>query len=443
MTTERLELRYVPLDTLRRWDRNAKRHDLGALAESIARHGFRDPPAFDAALNGGEGGIVEGNGRGDALSAMQAQGRPAPRGVLVDGGAWLVPVLFGLDAASQHAAEAYGVDHNNLTLTGGDYTAEDLARLWDTAGYADLLTDLARANVLPVSVDGDDLDALLASLAGPSAPGAGGDEFDATPDDGPTRCQPGDLWIIGGVHRLIIGDSTDPATVARLMGGDKAEMVWTDPPYGVAIGDKNKYLNSIARSNRVEENLTNDTLDEPALMEMLRAAFANADDHCLAGGAWYVAAPARPLHVLFGMALKERGIWHQTIQWVKNNATFAPLGVDYHWRAEPIFYGWKPGAAHRYYGGRRQDTVWEIDRPQASPDHPTMKPVELVQRAVENSSQTGQIVYDAFGGSGTTLIASHRASRRAYLCELEPRYGDVILRRAEAEGLTVERAPDV
>lgn len=143
--------------------------------------------------------------------------------------------------------------------------------------------------------------------------------------------------------------------------------------------------------------------------------------------------------MLFGMALKERGIWHQTIQWVKNNATLAPLGVDYHWRAEPIFYGWKPGAAHRYYGGRQQDTVWEIDRPRASPDHPTMKPVALVQRAVENSSRPDEIVYDAFGGSGTTLVAAHYTRRRAYLCELEPRYADVILRRAEAEGLTVER----
>ena len=219
-------------------------------------------------------------------------------------------------------------------------------------------------------------------------------------------------------------------------------MIWTDPPYGVAIGDKNKFLNSIARSNRVEENLENDTLDEPALMEMLRGAFKNAAAHCLAGGAWYVAAPAGPLHVLFGLALKELDIWHQTIQWVKTNATFAPLGVEYHWRAEPIFYGWLPGAAHRYYGGRQQDTVWEIDRPQASPDHPTMKPIELVQRAVENNSKCNDIVLDMFLGSGTTLIAAHRTGRCCYGCELAPKYADVILRRAEAEGLTVECAAD-
>lgn len=270
-----------------------------------------------------------------------------------------------------------------------------------------------------------------------TAPGQGGDEFDTTPPSGPTRSQLGDLWQIGP-HRLLVGDCTDRANVARLMQNDKAEMIWTDPPYGVAIGDKNKFLNAIARSNRVEENLENDTLDEDGLLAMLRGCFALAAAHCLAGGAWYVAAPPGPLHVLFGLALKELGIWHQTIQWVKNNATFAPLGVDYHWRAEPIFYGWLPGAAHRYYGGRQQDTVWEIDRPLASPDHPTMKPIELVQRAIENSSRPNELVYDPFLGSGTTQIAAHRAGRRCYGCEIAPRYADVILRRAEAEGLTVE-----
>jgi DNA modification methylase len=276
----------------------------------------------------------------------------------------------------------------------------------------------------------------FADLSQPNLPepGGGGDEFDPTPEDGETRTALGQLWAIGP-HRLLVGDCTDVANVERLFQTDKAEMIWTDPPYGVAIGDKNKYLNSIARSNRVEENLENDTLDEPALMEMLRGAFANAVRHCLTGGAWYVAAPAGPLHVLFGMALKELDIWHQTIQWVKNNATFAPLGVDYHWRAEPIFYGWLPGAAHRYHGGRQQDTVWEIDRPMVSPEHPTMKPIELVERAVNNSSLPNQIAYDPFLGSGTTLIAAHRTGRRCYGMEIAPRYADVILRRAEAEGL--------
>lgn len=243
----------------------------------------------------------------------------------------------------------------------------------------------------------------------------------------------GSLWLLdsgnGHPHRLICGDCTDKATVDRLMGGEKAEMVWTDPPYGVAVGDKNKYLNSIAKNNRVEKNLANDTLDEPQLIQMLCASFDNALSVCAAGGAWYVAAPAGPPQVLFGQILKDRGIWHQTIQWVKNNATFSPMGVDYHWQAEPIFYGWKPGAGHRYYGGRQQTTVWEIDRPLKSPEHPTMKPVELVARAVENSSQAGEIVYDPFAGSGTTCIACESLNRQARLIEIDPGYCGVILER--------------
>lgn len=242
------------------------------------------------------------------------------------------------------------------------------------------------------------------------------------------QVQPGDMFALGD-HRLICGDCTDAEVVKRLMGGGEAEMVWTDPPYGVAVGDKNKFLNSIAPSNRIEENLQNDTLEEPALTQVLCAAFDNALTVCRAGGAWYVAAPAGPLHVLFGQALKDRGIWRQTIQWVKNNATFSPMGVDYHWQAEPIFYGWKPGAGHRFYGGRQQTTVWEIDRPMASPEHPTMKPVELVVRAIENSSQAAEIVYDSFLGSGTTLIACETLGRRCRAVELHPPYVAVALER--------------
>lgn len=248
----------------------------------------------------------------------------------------------------------------------------------------------------------------------------------------------GELFLIGK-HKLLCGDSTNAADMARLMNGECAEMIWTDPPYGVSVGDKNRFLNSIAPANRIEENLENDTLDEPELVAMLKSAFDNAMAHCLAGGAWYVAAPPGPLHVLFGQCLKDRGIWRQTIQWVKNNATFAPLGVDYHWRCEPIFYGWLPGAGHRYYGGRQQDTVWEIDRPMASPEHPTMKPVELVARAVQNSSLSNEIVYDPFLGSGTTLVACEQLGRQGRGIEISEKYCAVILERMSGLGLEPKR----
>jgi DNA modification methylase len=238
----------------------------------------------------------------------------------------------------------------------------------------------------------------------------------------------GDLWQIGD-HRLLCGDSTKREDVARVMGNDRAEMIWTDPPYGVSVGDKNKYLNSIARSNRVEENLENDTASEPELIAMLCSAFDNAISVCTAGAGWYVAAPPGPLHVLFGQVLKDRGIWRQTIQWVKNNSTFSPMGVCYHWQSEPIFFGWLPNGAHRFYGGRKQTTVWEIDRPPKSPEHPTMKPVELVARAVQNSSQKDEIVYELFAGSGTTIVACQNLARKCRAIEISPAYCAVILER--------------
>lgn len=398
--------------------KNARRHNprnIGVIERSLNDVGAARSIVIDE-----NGVILAGNA---TTEAAQHAGITRVRVVDADGDELIAVRRTGL------------TDEQKVKLALADNRAAELAE-WEP----DVLAGIAAEMDLKDLFHPDELAALAQPDAAPGA-GAGGDEFDTTPDDGPTRAQLGDLWIIGGKHRLLVGDCTDAANVARLMGTDKADMVWTDPPYGVAIGDKNKFLNSIARSNRVEENLENDTLDEPALMEMLRGAFKNAAAHCLAGGAWYVAAPARPLHVLFGLALKELDIWHQTIQWVKNNATFAPLGVDYHWRAEPIFYGWLPGAAHRYYGGRKQDTVWEIDRPQASPDHPTMKPIELIQRAVENSSRKGEIALDMFLGSGTTLIAAHRTGRRCYGCEISPKYADVILRRAEAEGLTTELVP--
>ena len=267
--------------------------------------------------------------------------------------------------------------------------------------------------------------------------GGGGDEFDATPETtGPTRTAVGDVWVIGGKHRLLVGDCTDEANVERLMDGEFAEMVWTDPPYGVSIGDKNKFLNSIAPSNRIEENLQNDSLGEEELSSMLLASFGNVVKFCTAGAAWYVAAPAVPLHLLFAGAMKHFGILRQMIIWVKDNSTFSPIGVSYHWKHEPIFYGWMPNGGHRYHGDRKQTTVWEFDRPMASPDHPTMKPIALVQQAIEHSSQQSEIILDPFLGSGTTLIAAHRLGRVCYGCEIEPRYADVILKRAEAEGMT-------
>lgn len=170
--TEQLQIKYVRLDELRRWDRNPKRHDLGAIADSIARHGFKDPPRYEPALNGGEGGIVAGNGRVETLGFMHEQGRDVPRGLLLDerDSMWLVPVLFGVDAPSQAAAEAYGVDHNALVLLGGDFDAIDLSRLWDGDEYRALIESLAELDELPVTVDADDVERVLQPFSTPTPP---------------------------------------------------------------------------------------------------------------------------------------------------------------------------------------------------------------------------------------------------------------------------------
>ena len=300
-----------------------------------------------------------------------------------------------------------------------DNRAAELAS-WD----ADVLAGLNEEMDLSAFFQDDELAKLLASVTteGLTDP----DAAPAVLDEPITK--PGDLWLLGR-HRVLCGDSTVATDMERLMGRERADMVWTDPPYGVAVGDKNKWLNSVGPSNRIEKNLTNDTLGEDGLLQMLRDSFSLLATYCTAGASWYVAAPAGPLHLLFGQALNELGIWRQTISWVKQNSTFSPLGVTYHWQAEPIFYGWLPNGPHQDHTDRKQTTVWEVDRATKSPDHPTMKPVELVTRALEHASLPGQVVTDPFLGSGTTLIAAEQLGRRCFGIEIDPHYCDVIVKR--------------
>lgn len=283
----------------------------------------------------------------------------------------------------------------------------------DNVGFGDWEWD-ALAN----DWNADDLTAwgldLPAVDAAPSTGLTDPDDVPETPAEPVTK--PGDLIALGD-HRLLCGDSTDAAGWERLMAGRMAQMVWTDPPYGVAYVGKTKDALTIQ----------NDELDEHGLEQLLRGSLGLAFTHCADGGAWYVAGAPGPLHLVFGTVLKEFGLWRQTLQWVKD--IFVLGRSDYHYRNEPIFYGWKPGAKHYFVDDRTQDTIWEIPRPKKNPDHPTMKPVELVQRAILNSSRPGDLVLEPFGGSGTTLLAAETTGRVAAVIELDPRYCDVIVRR--------------
>lgn len=218
-----------------------------------------------------------------------------------------------------------------------------------------------------------------------------------------------------GAHRLMCGDST-------LDGHDVvADMVITDPPYGVAYVGKTKDALTIE----------NDDLGDAELTAFWVAALDNLIIRLKDGGSIYVAVPAGPLRQCFTIPLKERGILRQELVWVKDSMVLGRS--DYHYKHEPVLYGWKPGASHYFTGDRTKTDVLEVARPKRSTEHPTMKPIELWSQLISNSSRKNDKVYDPFLGSGTTLIACEQLGRICYGMELEPKYCHVIVKRYATE----------
>lgn len=232
-----------------------------------------------------------------------------------------------------------------------------------------------------------------------------------------------------GPHVLVCGDACRAAVWQQLLGDERIDLVWIDPPYGVDYEAKNDALKRAGKSNRQAgaTEVENDGLSPEKLREFLDALFGAIAHRCREGASWYVAAPAGPLFAEFGAALAALGIWKHTLAWVKDQ--FVLGRTDYHYRHEPIFYGWVPNGAHYWAGARNLDSVLEFARPKRSTEHPTMKPPELVQHCIVNSSRPGAIVADGCGGSGSTLIAAAVEGRRARLVEKDPRYCDVIRKR--------------
>jgi DNA modification methylase len=241
------------------------------------------------------------------------------------------------------------------------------------------------------------------------------DEIPEPPVDPITK--PGDLWLLGE-HRLLCGDSTKAEDVERLMAGAKADMVLSDPPYGVS------YVGKTKDALKVE----NDALGEEDLTALVVAAFDNAEANCRAGAYWYATVPPGPLHILFADDWKRRGILRQIMVWAKDSMVLGHS--EYHYQHEPILFGWIPGDRHKN-SDRTRTTLWQYDRPKANREHPTMKPVALWAQAVTDGSRTGEIVYDPFLGSGTTLIAAEQLGRKCYGMEISPQYCDVIVQRWE------------
>lgn len=386
--TGHLEVRSVAIGDVVPYIRNPRKNTtaIAKVAASIREFGWRQPIVVDADMT-----VIAGHTRLEAARSLGLSEVP-------------VHVAFGMTDAQ---VKAYRLADNRVAQE-----AE-----WDNDLLALELADLQASDfdLAATGFDAGELDALL----NPN----GGILDDADPDDVPEPpadpiTKPGDLILLGR-HRLLCGDSTDAGAWETLMHGEQADAVWTDPPYGVSYVGKTKDALTIE----------NDALDEGNLEDFLRSVFALAWTHCREGAPWYVAAPPGPLQRVFDNLLCELQVRRQCLVWLKDQ--FVLGRSDYHYRHEPIFYGWKEGGKHSWFGGRTQDSVLDVPRPKRNAEHPTMKPVALVTRCLENSTERTAIVVDCFGGSGTTLLAAEAIGRNARLLELSPAYCDVIVARWE------------
>jgi DNA modification methylase len=368
--------------------RNSRTHSdeqVTQIAASIREFGFTNPVLIDA-----NGTIIAGHGR--VLAAKKL-------------GLIEVPCLR-LGHLTPSQIRAYVIADNKIALNAG----------WDD--------EMLKAELLTLQEEGfntdltgfsdDELNALLTveTVEGETDP----DEVPEPPVEPITKL--GDIWILGN-HRLMCGDSTSIDSVNRLMGGEHANLLLTDPPYNVAYEGK------------TEDALTiqNDSMGNESFAQFLRDAYSTADTVMKEGAVFYIwHAPSEVYN--FSKAVFEVG-WklRQCLIWNKNALILGRQ--DYHWKHEPCLYGWKEGAAHYWGSDRTQTTVLDFNKPRRNGEHPTMKPVELFEYQIKNSSKPLDVVLDLFGGSGTTAIACEKTGRKARLMELDPKYCDVIVKRWE------------
>ena len=439
-----MKIEHLPPAELVPYDRNSRTHSAFQIAQivaSIEEFGFTNP-----ILLGADGVIIAGHGR--AAAAQQV-------------GLETVPVIR-LDHLTPSQQRALVIADNKIAENAGwdeEMLRSELAALSEEAFDLDVL-----------GFDAEELDALMSGLDddGDGAPAAPGDP-DHVPDPDPIYAtQAGDIWILGD-HRLMCGDSTDAGAVSILCDGEEVDCVWTDPPYNV------NYEGAAG-------TIQNDHMDAGAFLKFLTEAFSAAHANLRTGGPIYV-AHADTEGEAFRKAFRMAGFkLSGGLVWVKPSLVLGRS--DYQWRHEPILYGWKPGAAHSWYGARDKTTVIEhggesmrimddgtlqidmgdqtvvvegenltmrsvnstvirVDKPSRNTDHPTMKPVELIVRALDNSTIGGDAVLDLFGGSGSTLIACEKRGRRARLMELDEKFCDVIVKRwQEFTGKTAELEGD-
>ena len=388
MTALPSSIERIAVDALVPYARNSRTHSpeqIAQVAASIREFGFTNPVLID-----GEGGIIAGHGRVMAARSLGLSEVPCIR----------------IGHLSEAQKRAYVIADNKLALNAGwddELLAVELREL-DDLGF-----DLALTGF-----DSNELDELLADLDGE---GDGATDADAVPEARPNPIsKPGDVWVLGR-HRVMCGDSTSIDQAGVLMGVGLADLLITDPPYNVAYEGKTQDALTIQ----------NDAMLDANFRQFLCDCYATADAFMRPGAVFYVwHADSEGLN--FRAAAGEVG-WRvrQCLIWNKNSLVLGRQ--DYHWKHEPCLYGWKEGAAHYWGSDRSQTTVLDFSRRIRNGEHPTMKPVDLIEYQVKNSSKRGDTVLDLFGGSGSTLIACEKTARSARLMELDPRYVDVIVRR--------------
>jgi len=372
-----VQIKTVSVEKLIPYVKNSRTHSDGQVAQiaaSIKEFGWTNPILVD-----GESGVIAGHGR---LLAARKLGQKE------------VPVIE-LAHMTESQKRAYVIADNQLAMNAG----------WDTTLLSLELADLKEQGfeMDVLGFDPKELDNLLE----PEQVDGLTDE-DAVPE---TPVEPktklGDIYQLGN-HRLMCGDSTSIDAVEKLMDGQKADMVFTDPPYGVDY-----------------KGINND--DRGGLEELLRGSFGNYFATSKSGAACYVFHSDKCADI-FHQVFREFFHFSSMIIWAKNSLTLSR--TDYQSQHEPCLYGWMKDGSHSFYGDRKQVSVWKFDKERVE-GHTTPKPVALIERALQNSSKGGDVVSDLFGGSGSTMIACEKLGRQARMMELDPKYCDVIVKRWE------------
>ena len=368
--------------------KNARTHSdeqVAQIAGSIKEFGFNNPVLVDK-----DNSIIAGHGRVMAARKL---------------GMDKVPVVI-LNHLTESQRKAYILADNRIALNSG----------WDTSMLSVELQDLKDdIDLSLLGFDPDELDALL----NPVEETEGLTDEDAVPDvpDEP-KTKLGDIYILGN-HRLMCGDSTSIDSVEKLMDGQLADQLVTDPPYNIAYEGGSKK----------REQIKNDEMADEEFRQFLKDVYIAANAVMKAGAVFYIWHADTEGYNFRGAARDMGWKVRQTLIWNKDNSAFGRS--DYHWKHEPCLYGWKEGAAHLWAADRKQTTVIQCKRPSKSDLHPTMKPVELMEYQILNNTKGSDIVLDLFGGSGSTLIAAEKVGRKACLMELDPKYCDVIVKRWE------------